>query len=600
MVTLSLRGSGDRAIVAECERMYGLHVSGMEVVSEINILVFSTRNFRITNLSRRKKMKDNSLDGNIEHSGGLSGTGSPSDSCTVVLTEIAAAVESQLELVSGVREDSIRFSSDGRLSCPPSFVLTFSWTRDAAESRKVFRCLLPGPRKNCKPLRCRSIRRLCESQAARRCTRLPLCLEPASVASACPSHHLAHSHQGAMYLPANLSTLPKYLQNRLQFWTTPGPHNHRRKSSEWIWVKQQRKRSTTGFSTAADQAGEGSRNLAATPRCTALGDVTAAHATEVREDLLALPRAFGSMVRHAEEYPLLHPGHLRSLRWVRVLVTGDFDEGRIGGFERQVALLCQIYGMLEAAAKDSCSDCPTPTPDQTSTGCPPKLQQSSHGTRKQRRSRTANDTGRWRLLGLSAAWRSTRRSCREASPSCHAARTGGAMAQRPKEAMQTEVRVVIFHDAGPAGPRNRARQFPQHRSGWLLVFFAKMSSFFPEKQSSRNLSARRSPQLVPATPLGGVGSRCPIARAIVRAVTATKHEPRLPPSYRVVSYGSALEVWALLQRARSEGMSVVPPQRAAWIRCLLSGDWRCRCKALFFRCAQRNSCLRPRTSQILS
>ena len=120
--------------------------------------------------------------------------------------------------------------------------------------------------------------------------------------------------------------------------------------------------------------------------------------TEVREDLAALPGASGSMDRHAEEYPLLHCGHLRSLRWVRVMVTADFDEGRIGGFERQDAPLYQIYGMLEAAAKDSCPDCPTPTP----TGCPPKLQHSSHGTRTQRRSRQqGNDTGNWPLLGVS-------------------------------------------------------------------------------------------------------------------------------------------------------------------------------------------------------
>ena len=33
-------------------------------------------------------------------------------------------------------------------------------------------------------------------------------------------------------------------------------------------------------------------------------------------------------------HPLLQCGHLRSLRWVRVMVTGDFDEGRIGGSDR--------------------------------------------------------------------------------------------------------------------------------------------------------------------------------------------------------------------------------------------------------------------------
>ena len=40
--------------------------------------------------------------------------------------------------------------------------------------------------------------------------------------------------------------------------------------------------------------------------------------------------------------PLHHCGHLRSLRGVIVMVTGDLDEGRIGGFERQHALVCQI------------------------------------------------------------------------------------------------------------------------------------------------------------------------------------------------------------------------------------------------------------------
>ena len=68
----------------------------------------------------------------------------------------------------------------------------------------------------------------------------------------------------------------------------------------------------------------------------------------------------------------------------------------------------------------------------------------------------------------------------------------------------------------------------------------------------------------------------------MRAVTATKHEPRLPPSYRVVSYGSALEVWALLQRARSEGLVVVPPQRAAWIRCLSAVISDAAAKHFFF------------------
>ena len=41
--------------------------------------------------------------------------------------------------------------------------------------------------------------------------------------------------------------------------------------------------------------------------------------------------------RHAEEYLLHRCGHLLSLRWVSVMVTGDLDEGRIGGCERPPA-----------------------------------------------------------------------------------------------------------------------------------------------------------------------------------------------------------------------------------------------------------------------
>ena len=39
-----------------------------------------------------------------------------------------------------------------------------------------------------------------------------------------------------------------------------------------------------------------------------------------------------------------------------MMVAGPFDEGRIGGSERQHAMLCPIYGTLESAAKDSGHD----------------------------------------------------------------------------------------------------------------------------------------------------------------------------------------------------------------------------------------------------
>ena len=79
----------------------------------------------------------------------------------------------------------------------------------------------------------------------------------------------------------------------------------------------------------------------------------AAHETRVREDLMTLPVESWSWQRHAKEHLLHHCGHLRTLRRVIVMATGAVDEGRIGGFERQHAMLCQIHGILESAAKDS-------------------------------------------------------------------------------------------------------------------------------------------------------------------------------------------------------------------------------------------------------
>ena len=85
----------------------------------------------------------------------------------------------------------------------------------------------------------------------------------------------------------------------------------------------------------------------------------------------------------------------------------------------------------------------------------------------------------------------------------------------------------------PAHPRDCARQFPRHQSGWFMSF--ALLSFFPRRQSSRNLSAKRSLPLIPVTTLSGVGSRCQPAHATVRAATATKHELGLSHLNRVVS-----------------------------------------------------------------
>ena len=174
-------------------------------------------------------------------------------------------------------------------------------TRYAAELRKAVHRLLPDPRKKNRPLRCWRLRLLRESQAAQRNTRLALCLEPvqASVAPVSLSSHLAQSHQGAMCLPANLSTLPKYLQSWLQFWKSPEAHTHWRKNSEWIRAWQQRRRSTPRLLSTADQEAPQTRRPCP----------DAAHSTH----LSRIPRSY-------------HVG-------ARAL-----DEGRIGGFDTRCSV----------------------------------------------------------------------------------------------------------------------------------------------------------------------------------------------------------------------------------------------------------------------
>ena len=68
------------------------------------------------------------------------------------------------------------------------------------------------------------------------------------------------------------------------------------------------------------------------------------------------------------------------------------------------------------------------------------------------------------------------------------------------------------------------------------------------KASARHSVVSRCPRVV---------SRCPPARAIVRAVTVTKHELGLSPFFRVVSYGSAAESRALPVRLLSHHQRAV-------------------------------------------
>ena len=61
-----------------------------------------------------------------------------------------------------------------------------------------------------------------ERRAAQRHTKLALCFEPVqgAVASVSKASQFAQSHQKPMRLPTNLSTLSKYSQSWLQFWTS--------------------------------------------------------------------------------------------------------------------------------------------------------------------------------------------------------------------------------------------------------------------------------------------------------------------------------------------------------------------------------------------
>ena len=150
----------------------------------------------------------------------------------------------------------------------------------------------------------------------------------------------------------------------------------------------------------------------------------AALEARVREDLTTLPEESGSWEHHAEKSPLHHCGHLRSLRWVSVTVTGDLDEGRIGGFERQHAILYHIYGMLESATEGQLFG-PTPKPDRTSAGCPPEVSAVIAWHREAAALETAKKQHRELAFARAVpAWRSTRRACDGTSHSSQATRTG--------------------------------------------------------------------------------------------------------------------------------------------------------------------------------
>ena len=120
-----------------------------------------------------------------------------------------------------------------------------------------------------------------------------------------------------------------------------------------------------------------------------------------------------------------------------------------------------------------------------------------------------------------------------------------------------------------------------NRLSWPLFTSSRWEAYFLciivlsfQRNRVQQICQRRVRHSLRVAPSGGVGSRCRRARAIVHAVTPTKHESGLSPLHRVVSYGSALGDRALLmsllshhQRARGEAFAVVPPLPDAWARC---------------------------------
>ena len=233
-----------------------------------------------------------------------------------------------------------------------------------------------------------------------------------------------------------------------------------------------------------------------------------AHETRVREDQMTLLGESWSWQRHEKEHLHHHCGHFRNLR--RVIVMDALERWPLR---------------------------------------PPKPQQlSAQGSSRTGVSEETADDTRWKGNAQGqerAPFRQRRRrfakadSCRrETGPSSETARTGDQRRRGQRRRSKLRLGRDLRQDR-PAHLRDIKVGGPCSLHYCLL---------FPGKQSSQNLSAKRSPQLVPVTTPGGVGSRCLPAHAVVRAVTATKHELGLSPIYRFVSYGSAMEVLALLLR----------------------------------------------------
>ena len=226
-------------------------------------------------------------------------------------------------------------------------------------------------------------------------------------------------------------------------------------------------------------------------------------------------------------------------------VASALDQGGSGGHVRQLAMWERVYWLLEATANDRRHDLaggwlelglsvPHARPDgyraheEVASLEAAKSQPKSH-----RRGEKPAPCRRRRQLAKASS------RCGETVQLKSSSRDSGAKVQRAKKARDLlEVR--------PARPRDCVRQFPRHQSG-SPVFLALVSSFSRETDFTKFVGEEIATRLEAAS---DPDARQP-APSCALQLTATKHEPGLSPSSRVVSYGSAVEAWALLMRRLS-------------------------------------------------
>ena len=341
--------------------------------------------------------------------------------------------------------------------------------------------------------------------------------------------------------------------------------------------------------------GEGFCDWAATPRCTAfytpVTNIPESSLRRAERRCEKIWRLFPGNLG-AEHAELLHSGHLRSLRWVSVMVTGGPRREEYWRIRRPAH--DTLSGMLESATKARCSDRPTPI-EQSSTGHLPKFQQSSHGTRKRLRSEIAKQEHMELAAGRAVPVRfSITHLCGGTS---HSSQTSRTWEQRRKEQRgRGKPRPDRdLHDAGPAHPQGPCPVLTQLAlatvddasrqmigGGACSLHYCPLSG---ETEFFENFQQEDRHSSFPT-----------------RHKAASEPHARQPAPLCLL-YGSALEVWGLLvrlshcQRAHREDS---PWCRSSELPGPAVFQWRQArpLQSTVFRCAQRNSYLRSRTSQM--